>query len=439
MEIQNIRVQSFETTKICGVCMYSGKNYFYKISPDLSHEYVVSKSLESIESPHFFSGIQLLHYPINIHNPENPFVPSKTSLSYHILLTEFVENKTLFEFINSESVSSGVLFSLIIQTLSTILVAQECRHFTHYDLHSNNVLVIETDKSSFEYEIGNAKYTIPTYGYMIKIVDFGFSYTSDCRHNSIKTTFLNSSAGYLPGIYCTGVDFKMFLISVLSDIKLSPTIAHDSISWFETFVVSQYKTLSVDWVSGWNKTNEPSITEELYKSLSNKVTFSNLFTINYTETISQLHSICVWPLYNCIQARGKECDYIEILYNSFCRFVTEFHKFEEYSGYHYELLVCILRDFLDICREYYELYKHHPQIAIKTIHAEFVSLYPSTANISDLSFPVMIVSIFAYKECIETYLHEELTNFVEIENEEYENISCQEIFDALVTSINNLV
>jgi hypothetical protein len=50
--------------------------------------------------------------------------------------------------------------------------AQRNYSFTHNDLHSNNVMYIPTDKEYLYYNCAGSFYRVPTYGYLIKIIDF---------------------------------------------------------------------------------------------------------------------------------------------------------------------------------------------------------------------------------------------------------------------------
>jgi hypothetical protein len=47
--------------------------------------------------------------------------------------------------------------------------------FTHNDLHTNNIMYIETDKEFIYYTHNQIHYKVPTYGRIYKIIDFGRS------------------------------------------------------------------------------------------------------------------------------------------------------------------------------------------------------------------------------------------------------------------------
>lgn len=58
------------------------------------------------------------------------------------------------------------------QVIFALAYAQRNFAFTHNDLHANNVMYVKTDKEFLYYNSGGVLYRVPTYGYLIKIIDF---------------------------------------------------------------------------------------------------------------------------------------------------------------------------------------------------------------------------------------------------------------------------
>ena len=71
----------------------------------------------------------------------------------------------------NESNGASALFQIIM----ILITYQKVFHFTHNDLHTNNIMYIETDKPFLYYEFNNKIYKVPTYGRIYKIIDFGRS------------------------------------------------------------------------------------------------------------------------------------------------------------------------------------------------------------------------------------------------------------------------
>lgn len=62
--------------------------------------------------------------------------------------------------------------ALLSQVVLALAYAQRNFGFVHNDLHANNVMYVNTDKEFLYYNFGGILYKIPTYGYLIKIIDF---------------------------------------------------------------------------------------------------------------------------------------------------------------------------------------------------------------------------------------------------------------------------
>lgn len=60
----------------------------------------------------------------------------------------------------------------VAQIVFALAYAQRNYGFTHNDLHGNNVMFVKTDEEFFLYRHGGQAYKVPTYGYLMKIIDF---------------------------------------------------------------------------------------------------------------------------------------------------------------------------------------------------------------------------------------------------------------------------
>lgn len=58
------------------------------------------------------------------------------------------------------------------QIIFALAFAQRNFGFVHNDLHANNVMYVRTDEEYFYYMHAGVFYAVPTYGYLIKIIDF---------------------------------------------------------------------------------------------------------------------------------------------------------------------------------------------------------------------------------------------------------------------------
>ena len=63
-------------------------------------------------------------------------------------------------------------FAWMSQVIFALLFAQKTFGFVHNDLHSNNVMYVATELENLYYKVGEKTYKVPTYGYIIKLIDF---------------------------------------------------------------------------------------------------------------------------------------------------------------------------------------------------------------------------------------------------------------------------
>ena len=60
----------------------------------------------------------------------------------------------------------------VAQIVAALAFAQRTHGFVHNDLHGNNVMYVSTTEPTLYYNVGGACYAVPTYGKLIKIIDF---------------------------------------------------------------------------------------------------------------------------------------------------------------------------------------------------------------------------------------------------------------------------
>ena len=63
--------------------------------------------------------------------------------------------------------------AIFMQIIMTLIAYQKMFWFTHNDLHTNNVMFVETKKEFIYYMCDNKYYRVPTFGKIFKIIDFG--------------------------------------------------------------------------------------------------------------------------------------------------------------------------------------------------------------------------------------------------------------------------
>jgi len=82
---------------------------------------------------------------------------------------------TLDELFMKKSINVDESASALFQIIMILIAYQKSFHFTHNDLHTNNIMYNETAEKYIYYKYNDQIYKVPTYGKIYKIIDFGRS------------------------------------------------------------------------------------------------------------------------------------------------------------------------------------------------------------------------------------------------------------------------
>ena len=166
----------------------------------------------------------------NKNKHKNSINSSKSNNSHESLKednTDFIEtNKYPVQFLCSE-ILDGDLFNLkireekatdeewlsyLFQTISALTVAQRYYKLYNNDLHSSNVMYKNTDREYLYYKTSNNRfYKVPTFGRIIKIIDWGRS-TFKFDNHSVKNNIFNSD----------GICFSQYIYDIFKKNKKDP-------------------------------------------------------------------------------------------------------------------------------------------------------------------------------------------------------------------------
>lgn len=80
---------------------------------------------------------------------------------------------TLDQLFMDQEINEDTGAAYLMQIIMTLIAFQKAFHFTHNDLHTNNIMYINTDVEFLYYKYDNQFYRVPTYGKIFKIIDFG--------------------------------------------------------------------------------------------------------------------------------------------------------------------------------------------------------------------------------------------------------------------------
>ena len=80
---------------------------------------------------------------------------------------------TLDEYMTQNNLSDEEWQCIFLQIIFQLIIYQKMFDFTHNDLHTNNVMYVETNKEFVNYFYDGSFYKVPTFGKIWKIIDFG--------------------------------------------------------------------------------------------------------------------------------------------------------------------------------------------------------------------------------------------------------------------------
>jgi hypothetical protein len=411
----------------------SGKplKFVFKISQYINylvqHEYTVMKGLNSISPycPHFCKAVGTLLCEINpnARKSGNPFkITTKHPIEKEILLTEYIENSTkLYNYIKSDKIHENVIYATIKQVLMAIAIAQRKKRFTHYDLHSYNIMMKKCNKDVvFLYVLDEEnQFCVPTHGHYPVIIDFGFSYISDLNDGPAWPSMAHTDVGFMSDRFDPIADPKLFLVTVATEMR--KTRNNKKSNKFRRIVKNLFGKLKIDWQSGWDTTEEKGASDFATEMLQGHSVISNLFD-NYDHyCIDLIQSLIVLPM--------EEQKYSNID-QSYQAFLTEFVKIEHEIGNPFYNLY-ILKGIVDFAREvrvdYLRTGKSREQ-AVKYFRESIYERIRCVANYcapKNIKFEKMLCALLCLAKNIEGILYDVIESQMQIKEKEYKKLPLQ--------------
>lgn len=409
----------------------------FKISQHINylveHEHCILHGLKELSfCPHFCKLIGMLPC-ITIQSfskQPNPFLilPNSRQIQNNFLLMEYIEDSyKLYNYIRSDKISDIIIMSLLKQILCAIIIAQNKKKFTHYDLHSYNIMIKKCDKNIvFLYVISEeVQYAIPTYGYYPIIIDFGFSYINDMDDNPLFATLAHTNIGFMSNTFDWLADPKLFLISVSHDLykkRKNSTLC----SKFTQIIKRIFKPLSVDWLTGWDETDSDnqSASDAVINSLQTHNEISNLFNNYSTYCFDLIQSLIVLPL-----EKQSVVD-VDIYFKTF---LTEFVKIENEIGstyYNLYLLKIIINCARDIRHLYYDL-ESRPTVVLffSNYIQEQIQKLVKFCLPKKVKYERMLCSLYLFSKGTEGILFSIINNQMIEKQKHIDNMSVSSVVD----------
>ena len=420
------------------------KKFVFKMSQYINylikHEYIVMNGLNKISGycPHFCKSIGtiLCEVDANFKKSSNPFrITSKHPIEKEVLLTEYIDKSyKLSNYINSEKINEKILYSTIKQVLMGIAIAQKKKKFTHYDLHSYNIMMKKCNKDVvFLYILDeDNQFCVPTHGHYPIIIDFGFSYIEDLEDGPCWPSLGHTDVGFMSDRFDWVADPKLFLVTVANEIRHKRK-TKNSLK-LKRIVKNIFGNLDIDWESGWDN-EEKGASDYVIDMLEGYNKQSNLFD-NYDHyCIDIMQSLIILPLME------QKYDNIN---QSYTTFLKEFIKIENEIGNPFYNLY-ILKGIIDFAREVRVDYLHTDsrQSAIKyfrqSVH-ERINCIANYCNPKNIHYEKMLCSLFCFTKNIEGILHDVINTRMQEKTIEYNKIplqSIEQIYGSIESNISD--
>lgn len=407
--------------------------FVFKISRYINylvhHEYTVMKELNDISPycPHFCKAVGTILCEINpkIKNKLNPFqLATKYPIEKEVLLTEYIDKSSKFcNYIRSKEISDNIIYSTIKQVLMGIAIAQKKKSFTHYDLHSNNIMMKKCNKDVvFLYILDDDnQFCVPTNGHYPVIIDFGFSYAKGLDDGPAWPSMGHTDVGFMSDRFDPIADPKLFLATVSSELKEKRR--NKKTNKFRYIVKNMFDRLNIDLNSGWDKGVEKGATDYIADMLEGHTKHSNIFDNYEHYCLDIIQTLIILPF--------EEHTYIDID-KSYIAFVKEFSKIEREIGNPFYNLY-ILKGIVDNAREVYIDYSHGGETRKHAIKYFRQSVYERVNCISkycrpkDIHFERMLCSLLCFSRNMEGVLYDVIEKRMIEKQVDYDRIPLQHV------------
>ena len=346
----------------------NGKRTIVKVSQYIDfvarHEFNVMKGLNVLSSycPHFCRAYELKEMNLGkqYENMPSIFYDSNSTnesnkIKMDVLFMEQIPSSlSLATGILDQSISKKQLFSCLKQVLIGLKIAQLKLNFTHYDLHTDNVLLLPVNKDSYSlYVFENDLFLLPTYGVLPIIIDFGFSYCDSLLGTNFYSTLEHTNRGYCPFMPDFFNDIKILMLNVVQDnIRTDNAYRLDR---FESFIFKIFGKLAIDLESGWEDVDGPSLNANVAMEV---IDLSKRLVNNRKHPFIEYPHFCVDILSTMISLPFKDNKGVKsTIRTPFTMFIKEFEKISTLKKYK------TLKDLIDVSKKYKEDYeKNKPKV-----------------------------------------------------------------------------
>lgn len=408
--------------------------YVFKISQYINylvqHELTIMKSLNSISNycPHFckaVGGIFCEVDPIS-RKDGNPFEANSPYLvEKEVLLMEHLDKThKYYNYIKHENSNEDAIFSILKQTMMAIAIGQNKKGLTHYDLHSNNVLIKRCSRDLvFLYILDEqTQFCIPTYGYYPVIIDYGFSYSNALKDSPFWPTMGHTHVGFTSDHMDPYADPKLFLVTVSGEIheykrsKRSKKLMN--------ITKNMFSCLDIDWYNGWDN-GDISVMDSILDLLPENYG-SKLFEDYNHYCFDLIQSLIILPL-----QKQKYNDF----QTAYRGFIEEFIKIENEVGSPFYCLY-ILKTVVDSARIVSTDYRkketrEHAINYFRVAIRERIDSVAKYCKLTNLHYEKMLCSLLCFARALEGIMYKKVKKITKNKTRQYKKLPLKSISDMI--------
>ena len=338
---------------------------------------------------------------------------------------EQVKGKSLYSLIKNDNIDDRIIFSALRQTIGAISIAQLEENFTHYDLHSSNILMKPCPKNSVAlYLFEDKVVSTPTFGAMPIIIDFGFSYAKECNKKPIHCSLAHTDIGFLSHRYDKYSDAKLLLTSLAFEAGMHRGDSRP-FNLFRKLIRKIFSPLDLDSNSGWDQgySCDLSAIDRVSELTDNVKVKSQTFDRYNHFALDIIQSMISLPL------RKKKFKDIIL---GFVAIDSELACLEKELGSAFFNLYIFKRMIL-IAGKLRSTYsnKHTRAKAVRTFKKLIYSELDKVSKFCfpNLSFERLLCGIYVYADAVEGVLYQECKNLWKKKSRDYDKLKVKSFYD----------
>lgn len=418
--------------------------YVFKMPQDINylaeHEGNVLQGLNMIAPycPHYCRIVGVIECDIDPINRKrgNPFaLVSKYTIKKHVLLCEYIdESVKLSTYLRSSKVNHDAVYATIKQTLMAITIAQRHKFFTHYDLHSSNIMVRKCSRDLvFLYVLDEQnQFAVPTHGQYPVIIDPGFAYIEDLDDGPLWMSLGHTDGGFMSDRFDWVADPKLFMVTISGE--LDEELKTKKAKKLRRVIKNIFSPLTIDWYSGHDKQKDKTaVADFLMNMLTQFSNISKLFDDKGHFCIDILQTLIISPL------EPQSFSKIDIAYRTF---IKEWMKIETAVTNQFFTLY-ILKGVIDAARYVRAAYKdidtqRSAVTDFKHLVWKTIDKVAKFCRPKDLNLETLLCSLLVLARCMEGVLYRLLASRMAEKEAEYSKLpldSTEKIYGAIEANI----